>query len=210
MPARCYSSGMSSDAGGEHSLFEDFLSGKLEPVAAASGAAVVPPPSEDELAHQRIIGNLRRILTHQLRSESCTVLPAGTAVRGTGNVGEITYTPDLVVDAQEWDGTSAIARQPLVVFEVAIPGSERADFIGKWQIHRAAPTVGVHVFVDQEGVVITVRRRRGDHWEEESLADADDQIFLPTIHALVSLAEVYADAPPGGDESVDFGNVTLS
>ena len=202
---------MSIDAQGEpHSLFEDFLNEHREP-APVSGAAIVPPPSEDEVAHQRILTNLRRLLTHQLRAESCTVLPAGTAVRGHGNVGEFLYTPDLVVDAREWDGTSTVAREPLVVFEVAIPGSVRSDFIGKWQIHRAAPTVGVHVFVDREGVVITVRRRKGDHWEEETLADADDQIFLPTIHALVPLADVYADAPyDAGDSSVGFGNVTLS
>ena len=64
--------------------------------------------------------------------------------------------------------------------------------------------------MDPEGVVVTVQRRKGDTWKEETLAEADDQIFLPTIHALVPLAEVYADSPPEGDGSVEFGNVTLS
>ena len=203
---------MSTDGIGTDGVsFEDFLSGRRESdEAPGRGVAIVPPASADEPERERILGNLRRILTHQLRSETSTVLPAGTTVRSSGNVGEVTYQPDLVVDAQEWDGKSTEARQPLVIFEVAAAGSERADFIGKWQIYRSLPTVGVHVLVDPEGVVITVQRRKGDTWKEETLAAQDDQIFLPTIHALVPLAEVYADAPPSADGSVEFGNVTLS
>ena len=203
---------MSSDGIGTDGLsFEDFLSGRRESgEAPGRSAAIVPPAAADRLECERIVGNLRRILTHQLRSESATVLPAGTTVRASGNVGEVSYQPDLVVDAQEWDGHTTEAPQPLAIFEVAAAGSVRADFIGKWQIYRSLPTVGVHVLVDPEGVVITVQRRKGDTWKEEVLAEQDDQIFLPTIHTLVPLAEVYADAPPTADGSVDFGNVTLS
>ena len=203
---------MSSDGIGMDGVsFEDFLSGRRESGEAPGwAAAIVPPAAADEAEGERIVGNLRRILTHQLRSESATVLPAGTTVRASGNVGEVSYKPDLVVDAQEWDGKATEARQPLAIFEVAAAGSERADFIGKWQIHHLLPTVGVHVLVDSEGVVITIQRRKGDAWNEEVLAEQDDQIFLPTIHALVPLAEVYSDAPPAADGSVGFGNVTLS
>ena len=203
---------MSSDGIGKDGLsFEDFLSGRRESAEAPGrGTAIVPPAAADEGERERIVANLRRILTHQLRSETCTVLPAGTTVRASGNVGEVTYRPDLVVDAQEWDGHATEARQPLAIFEVAAAGSERADFIGKWQIHRSLPTVGVHVLVDPEGVVVTIQRRKADAWKEEVLAEQDDQIFLPTLHALVPLAEVYSDAPPAADGSVEFGNVILS
>ena len=203
---------MSSDGIGTDGLsFEDFLSGRRESAEAPGrGAVIVPPASVDETERERIVVNLRRVLTHQLRSESATVLPVGTTVRASGNVGEVTYQPDLVVDAQEWDGKSTEAPRPLAIFEVAAAGSERADFIGKWQIYRALPTVGVHVLVDPEGVVITIQRRKGDAWKEEVLAEEDDQIFLPTIHALVPLAEVYSDTSPAADGSVEFGNATLS
>ena len=203
---------MSSDGIGKDGLsFEDFLSGRRESAEAPGrGTAIVPPPDADEPARERIAGNLRRLLTRQLRAETCTVLPAGTTVRASGNVGEFEYRPDLVVNASEWDGSSTVAREPVAIFEVAAAGSERAEFIAKWQIHRAVPMVGVHVLVDPAGVVITIQRRKGDTWKEEMLAEEDDQLFLPTIHALVPLAEVYADAPPSADGSVEFGNVTLS
>ena len=203
---------MSSDGISQDGVsFEDFLSGRREAgEVPGRSAAIVPPAPSDEAEHARIVENLRRVLTHQLRSESATVLPAGTTVRASGNVGEVSYQPDLVVDAQEWDGTSTEARQPLAIFEVAAAGTERADFIGKWLIYRSLPTVGVHVLVDPVGVVITIQRRKGDGWKEETLAEQDDQIFLPTIHALVPLVEVYSDAPPADGSSVEFGNVTLS
>lgn len=203
---------MSSDGIGENGVsFEDFLSGRRESAEAPGrGVAIVPPASADEPERARITDNLRRLLTRQLRAEACTVLPAGTTVRASGNVGDFEYRPDLVVDAQEWDGSSTVSRQPLAVFEVAAAGTERADFIAKWQVHRALPTVGVYVWVDHAGVVVTVQRRKGDTWKEETLADADDQIFLPTIHATIPLADLYADAPPSDDGPVEFGDVTLS
>ena len=203
---------MSSDGIGKDGLsFEDFLGGSRESAEAPGrGTAIVPPPPDDEALHRRIAGNIRRLLERQLRSEIYTVLAAGTTVRASGNLGDFEYRPDLVVDAQEWDSVSTVARQPLVVVEVAAAGSERADFIEKWQIYRAVPTVGVHLFVDPEGGTVTVQRRKGDAWQEEILAEAGDEIFLPTIHALVPLAEVYADMPSEGDGSVEFGNVTLS
>ena len=203
---------MSSDGIGKDGVsFEDFLSGRRESAEAPGrGAAIVPPPPENEALHGRIVGNLRRSLVRQLRGESYTVLPVKTTVRASGNVGDFEYQPDVIVDAQEWNSVATVARQPLVVVEVATAGSERAGFVEKWQVYRSLPTVGVHVLVDPEGMIITVRRRKGDAWEEETLAEADDQIFLPTIHALLPLTEIYAEASPEADGSVEFGNVTLS
>ena len=203
---------MSSDGIGDQGLsFEDFLGGRRESAEAPGrGAAIVPPPPENEALHGRILGNLRRLLVRQLRGESHTVLPVGTTVHASGNVGDFEYQPDVVVDAQEWNSVATVARQPLVVVEVATAGSERAGFVEKWQIYRSLPTVGVHVLADPEGMSITVRRRKGDAWEEETLTEADDQVFLPTIHALLPLAEIYAEAAPEGGESVEFGNVILS
>ena len=74
---------MSSDGIGQDGVsFEDFLSGRRESgEVPGRGAAIVPPAPADEAEHARIVANLRRILMHQLRSESATVLPAGTTVR---------------------------------------------------------------------------------------------------------------------------------
>ena len=184
------------------SAFEDFLAGK--PAAAplqGEASIIVPPAPEDRATLERIVANIHAELTHQLRSEATTVLPAGMIVRAQGNVGEFSYQPDVIVDADLPPPGAQAARNPLVIFEVAAVGSERAGFIESWQIHRALPTLGVHVLVDAAQMAVTLQRRVGSGWITETFEDPGDQLFLPTIHCLLSLEAIYAEG--GSDDGDD-------
>ena len=187
---------MNSDAAPEKSstsAFEDFLAGKPTDTPAQGAAGIVVPPApEDRVAFDRIVANIHAEFTHQLRSEATTVLPAGMTVRARGNVGEFSYQPDVIVDADLPPPGALAARNPLVIFEVAAAGSERATFVEQWQIYRALPTLGVHVLVDSSQRAVTVHRRTGETWKSETFEDADDQFILPTIHCLLSLEAIYA------------------
>ena len=190
---------MNSDVPPEpaNSAFEDFLAGKQTDAPARGEASIVVPPApEDRTEIEQIAANIHAGLTHQLRSEAIAVLPAGMTVRARGNVGEFSYQPDVIVDADLPPPGVTAARNPLVIFEVAAAGSERAGFIEQWQIYRALPTVGVHVLVDSAQMAVTLHRRSGDTWKTETFEDADDQLFLPTIHCLLSLETIYAGLFP--------------
>ncbi len=196
---------MNSDGPPEESstsAFEDFLAGK-QTASPAQGAAsiVVPPAPEDHTGLDRIVANLHSELTHQLRSEATAVLPAGMTVRARGNVGEFGYQPDVIVDADLPPPGALAARNPLVIFEVAAAGSERATFIEQWQIYRALPTLGVHVLVDPSQMAVTLYRRSGATWKTETFEDPDDQFILPTIHCLLSLEAIYAGVFSDEEES---------
>ncbi len=186
--------------------FEDFLSGTPAAggTAPADAMAVVPPPLGDvdaDPATHHIAVNIRRELTHQLRASEAGVLDASYRVRASGNVGEVTYHADVIVDAGEPDRDGKLARQPKVIFEVASAETERAAFIDGWRIHEKLPTVDVHALVDPERTSVVVHRRdKGGNWQEETLTADDDTVFLPTIHCLLTLEEIYADAMSAGDE----------
>ncbi len=175
------------------STFEDFLAGKqTDNLAPTEPGIVVPPRAEDDKGIEQIVANIRAELTHQLRSEATEVLPAGMTVRTYGNVGETIYQPDLIVDADLPPPGALSARNPQVVFEVAAGGSERSAFIEQWQIYRSLPSLRVYVLVNASQLAVTLHRRAGETWKTETFGDADDQLFLPTIHCLLSLEAVYA------------------
>ena len=167
--------------------------------------AVVPPPLgavDADPATNQVAVNIRRALTHQLRSSEMNVLDASYRVRASGNMGDVTYHADVIVDAGEPDREGKLARQPKVVFEVATAGTERATFIESWSIHEKMPTVDVHALVDPERMSVTLHSRQKDGtWKEETFADADDSVFLPTIHCLLSLEAIYAGVFPEEDEA---------
>lgn len=190
---------MSSDAAPETSstAFEDFLAGTpADKPAQGAASVVVPPSAEDGSVVEQIVANIRAELTHQVRGEATAVLPADMTVRAHGNVGEFAYRPDLIVDADLPPPGTLAARNPLVIFEVVAAGSERASFVEQWQIYRALPTLGVHVLVDSVRMAVTLQRRVGDVWKPETFEDADDQLFLPTIHGLLSLETIYGGVFP--------------
>ena len=166
-------------------------------------AAIVPPPLGDvdtDPAASRLAVNIRRELTRQLRG-AATVLDASFRVCASGDRGEVIYHPDVIVDAEEPDRDTQLARSPTVVFEVAATGSERAAFIKKWSIHERLPTVGVHALLDPERMSVTLRRRREDgRWQEETLTEAKDILSLPDLHGSLTLETIYRDAMSGGDE----------
>ena len=185
--------------------FEDFLAGNPSAggEAAAEPTAVVPPPLgavDADPATNQVALNIRRELTHQLRSSDANVLDAAFRVRASGNMGDVTYHADVIVDAGEPDRDGKLAREPKVIFEVAATGSERAQFIESWSIHEKMPTVDVHALVDPQQMSVLVRRRTKNGWEEEALTDSGDQVFLPTIHCLLTLETIYEGAANSGDE----------
>lgn len=188
------------------SSFEAFLSGK-EPrggEAPTDAAAVVPPPLgavDGDPVINHVAVNIRRELAQQLRSGDATVLDASFRVRIGGNLNEVIYQPDVIVDAGEPDRGTHLARQPKVIFEVAAAGSERGLFIEGWHIHEKLPTTDVHVMLDPERMSVILHRRQKDGgWQVETLIDAEDSVFLPTIHCVLTLETIYQEAASGGDE----------
>ena len=161
----------------------------------AKAAAIVPPPLGDvemDPARNRVAVNIRRELARQLGEGGATVLDASFRVQAGGGAPGLTYQPDVIVDAGRVDDGARLARQPKVIFEVAAAGTERAAFIETGRIHEKLGTVDVHVLVDPERPAVVLRRRTAaGGWEEETLTEAGETIYLPTIRCALLLKSIY-------------------
>ena len=73
------------------------------------------------------------------------------------------------------------------------------------------PTLKVYVLVDASQMAVALHRRTGETWKTETFEDADDQLFLPTIHCLLSLETIYADKDEPEDQTLSSEpKITLS
>ena len=129
------------------------------------------------------------------------MLDASFRVQASGGASELTYQPDVIVDAGGMDDGARLARQPKVIFEVAAAGTERAAFIESQRIHEQLGTVDVHVLVNPERPSVVLRRRTASGgWEVATLTEAGETISLPTIRCALPLETIYEEVTSGGDE----------
>lgn len=143
------------------------------------------------LEHNIINANLLISLGSQLRSKSCTALANDMRVKV--NAANYCY-PDVVVvcGTPELEDKDTLLN-PVVVFEVLSPSTERYDRGEKFRRYRAIPSLQVYVLVSQETphIEIFTRHEVGGTWVLSEASELSDILSIPVIDCALPLTEVY-------------------
>jgi Uma2 family endonuclease len=153
----------------------------LKPVAMTGGTA----------NHGRIIGNMQAALRVRLHGTPCAYFGPELGIRTTA--GKIRY-PDTLVTCTRFPGSSTIAPDPVIVFEVLSPDSGGRDRIEKLREYAAVPSIRRYVIVESAGAGLTVMHKAegGDAFTALPLS-AEDTLHLPEIGVEVPVAAFYLD-----------------
>jgi Uma2 family endonuclease len=142
--------------------------------------------------HARIVSTL----VHLVRSHdnlACATIPAGLKVRV--EAANRTLIPDLTVVCGEGQFSpldkDAIVN-PVVIFEILPPSSEKSDQGAKFHFYRRIPSLREYVIVAQDHRFASVCRRVGDLWAFEDV-EAGGVLKLEGIGVGLPLDDVYSD-----------------
>ena len=143
--------------------------------------------------HSVIGTNLVRALEDRLRGKPCR------AFRGDLKIvvnGRIRY-PDAMVTCSAVDQRSDIIPEPVVVFEVISPSTQRTDRIAKNHEYRATSSIQRYVLLEQGEMAATVFARIADDWVGR-VVSGDVVLTMPEIGIELPLAALYAgvEFPP--------------
>jgi Uma2 family endonuclease len=109
-------------------------------------------------AHTLIKGNVFAALRRALGNGPCRVLVDGASVET-----EASYLiPDVVVECGALDLATPSVAEPLVVVEIASPGSEKDDLARKERIYLGLPSLQHYLVVHQDRRAVVHHQRRDD------------------------------------------------
>lgn len=103
--------------------------------------------------------------------------------------GSIRY-PDAMILCTPGNGKATVIDDPVVVFEIVSPSTERVDRIVKSAEYRETPSIQAYVMLQQDFVGATVFRRAGEIWVAETYG-AGAVVTLPGAAIDLPLDEAY-------------------
>ncbi len=143
--------------------------------------------------HSVIGTNLVRALEDRLRGKPCR------AFRGDLKIivnGRVRY-PDAMVTCSPVPRGSDIIPEPVVVFEVISPSTQRTDRIAKNHEYRATASIQRYVLLEQAEMAATVFTRTADDWVGR-VVSGDVVLAMPEIGIELPLSALYdgVEFPP--------------
>lgn len=153
--------------------------------------------------HNLIAGNLFASLHGQFRGRPCRVYVSDMRVK-VSPTGLYTY-PDVVAlcgEPQFDEVQRDTLLNPNVIIEVLSPSTEAYDRGNKAAQYRQLPSLSEHLLVSQEQMHVEQYIRQADgQWLFSEVSGKDARIHLPSIKAVLVLAEIYdnvaLDSPNG-------------
>jgi Uma2 family endonuclease len=140
-------------------------------------------------AHEAIGGTLRAMLHEQLRGKPCKVRGPTMKIEAAGRI----RYPDALVYCGPLDRKATVVKEPVVVFEVLSPSTERTDRMLKLREYQAAPSIQRYIILESDAVEAWVFARRGGDWIVQTHM-AGETLAMPEIEVEMALSDVYADA----------------
>jgi Uma2 family endonuclease len=137
-------------------------------------------------AHSTIQRNILVALGNRLRGKPCQ--PHGPELKVQA-ADSIRY-PDVFVVCTPKANNEKVVTDPVVIFEILSPGTERQDRITKNEEYRMTPSVQRYVMLEQDEPAATIFAREGDRWVG-TLLHRDTVLAMPEIGIEVPLAEFY-------------------
>jgi Uma2 family endonuclease len=141
--------------------------------------------------HNRIVGNLYRELSNQLRGKPCEAFPSDLQVKGVGQAGAFYYYPDVTVDCSSVHDDAIYTETPAVILEVLSPYTERIDQGEKLLNYRGIPALRVYVLVSQIYPRVAVHRRVRQEWNQEVVEGPTSLLQLPEIGCSIPFSAIF-------------------
>ncbi len=138
------------------------------------------------LNHAAIQVMLITALANRLRGSPCRVFGSHLKMSVTGSI----RYPDAMVLCTTQDGKATVVNDPVVVFEIVSPSTERVDRIVKSGEYRNTPSIQAYVMLQQDFVGAMVFRRAGDIWVADTYGPGTT-LPLPVIGIELALDELY-------------------
>lgn len=159
----------------------EYLDGRIYALAGASRN------------HNRIAAHILGILYGQLRHGPCEVYPSDMRVKVVAT-GLHTY-PDISVVCGQPEFADAEADtllNPLVIFEILSPSTERFDRGKKFEHYRRIPTLQEYILVSQDKHLVEQYVRQDESvWLLMVHSAAEHTLTLRAADARLTLADVY-------------------
>lgn len=142
--------------------------------------------------HGLLIANILTSLGTRLRGRAC--IPVNGDVRIKIEATDLQTYPDATVvcpPLQFDENNPHTLLNPVVIFEVLSPSTERYDRTGKRDHYIQIPSLQSYVLISQERILVEHLARREDGWLLRLFNQRTDVLELPEIGVSVPLEEIY-------------------
>jgi Uma2 family endonuclease len=174
---------------------EDYLQGEFaSEIRHEYVAGNVHAMSGGPLNHQRIAGNFFHLAKRQLAGKPC--FPTGSDFKlrvPLGGGEEAFYYPDGMIIHVPVPGDVLFTESPSVILEGLSPNTRRIDEVQKFRDYITIPTLGTYILAETDSPVLTLHRRVGTGFRQETLSGPDAILDLQEAGITIPLAELYRD-----------------
>ena len=149
---------------------------------------VVTMMTGGSLDHVTIAMNIARTLRQALRAAGCRAFVNDVKVIAAGSV----RYPDVAITCSPVSGRDDVVPEPVVIFEVISPSTERVDRGRKKFDYLGTPSIRHYAIVDQDERRIDLYTRTDDSWKNEIVSD-NGLLKLSVIGVEIPLDAIYED-----------------
>lgn len=153
-------------------------------------AMMMTPPS---ILHQRIVGNLERLLNDALEVARPELFAFGNIGIRIPGIADFNPQPDVVVCCADTD-YSYYQEQFFLCAEVISPSNTAEMIERKLELYRTHPD-NLHVITIDQDRGRVVLSSRADGWREHSLERLNDLLCLPQFGFSAPLSALYKGTP---------------
>jgi Uma2 family endonuclease len=141
--------------------------------------------------HNEVAGNVFAALHARLRGKPCRPYNSDTKVRVRLPNETRFYYPDVQVTCQPNGPSDTFQDHPAVVIEVLSDRTRRIDEGEKREAYLSLSSVDAYLLVETDSAVVVAYRRTDAGFVREVHAGLEAFVPLPTIGAVLPLAELY-------------------
>ena len=161
---------------------------------------MMTPPT---LAHNRIAGNLERLLNDALLQHDPSRIANQRPGVELGLIGDdYRPEPDVAVIDADYEPDQRFVERAYLLAEVVsstdfdpIPGSDEAWIDAKRRLYLGHLPCEVVLVIEQDRVEVRLDERTEKGWKSDKLTGLGDQLVLPQFGLRCSLAELYQGTP---------------
>ena len=148
--------------------------------------AMAPPAHAHGIIAARIVARLEETLRQ--RRPCRTQIEAGVI---NPDRSDMFFVADIAVTCAPYESASQSVREPLLLFEILSPSTERHDRRIKLPAYQRIGSLREIVLIDSDMPYAELYRRQGELWTVQSIQGAETVLPLTSIGIEISMAELY-------------------